>query len=98
MSISRKTKVQDEIDKAKARLLEQQARIKELEAKHTELENIEIVEIVRGLNIPLDDLAAVLRSVKSGTVPATTIKPAQAGPRQKTDSQESDAIKEDDPE
>jgi len=65
MALTRKEKVQVEINKAKEKLVEQQAKIKELEAKHNELENIEIVDAVRGLNIPLDNLAEVLQALKN---------------------------------
>jgi len=65
MSKKQKTKIQAEIDKIRAVLAEQQNKLKVLEAKHTELENLEIVEIVRGLHIPLENLAEVLQSVKS---------------------------------
>ena len=57
MSTTRTAKVQAEIDKAKAKLAEQQKQLRELESKRTELENTEIVEIVRGLNIPLENLS-----------------------------------------
>lgn len=70
MAATKRSKVQAEIDKARERLLEQQARIRELETKRTELENMEIVDIVRGLSIPLDDLAAALQSLKGGAIPA----------------------------
>ena len=69
MKTTRTAKVEAEIEKARAKLAEQQARLKELEAKRTELENTEIVDVVRGLNIPLDELAGLLRTLKSG--PAT---------------------------
>ena len=69
MAMTKKNKIQSEIEKARLKLVEQQARIKELEAKNTELENMEIVDIVRGMDIPLDDLAAVLQSLKGGYTP-----------------------------
>ena len=69
MAMTKRNKIQSEIEKARLKLVEQQARIKELEAKNTELENMEIVDIVRGMDIPLDDLAAVLQSLKGGYTP-----------------------------
>ena len=72
MATSRTAKVQAEIEKARAKLAEQQTRLKELEAKRTELENSEIVDIVRGLHIPLDELAALLHTIKGGAAPAPT--------------------------
>ena len=93
MATTRTHKVQAEIDKAKAKLAEQQARIKELEAKHTELENMEIVDIVRGLKIPLDGLAAALQSIKGGAAPATS---GRIGPRTKTGTSDNQIIPEND--
>jgi len=72
MPSNRRTKLQAEIDKSRLKLVEQQARIKELDNKMTELENMEIVDIVRGMSIPLDDLTAVLQSIKGGVAPAAT--------------------------
>ncbi len=66
MATSKAAKVQAEIDKARAKLAEQQARVKELEQKKTEIENTEIVDIVRGLDVPLGELAALLQSIKAG--------------------------------
>jgi hypothetical protein len=66
MATTRTAKVEAEIEKAKAKLAEQQTRLKELEAKRTELENTEIVDIVRGMSIPLEDLAVLLQSMKTG--------------------------------
>ena len=70
MPSNRRTKLQAEIDKARLKLVEQQARIKELDNKMIELENMEIVDIVRGMSIPLDELTAVLQSIKGGSNPA----------------------------
>ena len=70
MATTRTAKVQGEIDKAKAKLAEQQAKIRDLEQKRTEIENTEIVDIVRGMSIPLEDLAMLLQSIKnSGAIP-----------------------------
>jgi transcription antitermination factor NusG len=67
MSIPKTAKVDAEILKIKGRILEQQAKLKELENKKIGIENSEIVSIVRGLSIPLDQLATVLQSIKGGT-------------------------------
>ena len=82
MATARRTKVKAEIEKARLKLAEQQARIKELENKNTELENMEIVDIVRGLSIPLDDLAAVLQSLKGKDAPARSTS-GQVDPKSK---------------
>lgn len=72
MATTKTAKVQAEIEKARAKLAEQQARLKDLEHKKTEIENTEIVDIVRGMSIPLDELAAALQSIKGGPLPWQT--------------------------
>ena len=57
-------RVNKDIDKAKDRISEFQARLKELEKQKTELENTEIVEAVRGMDIPLNDLPAILKALR----------------------------------
>ena len=67
----RRNKIQAEIDKAREKLAEQQAQVRKLEAKRTEIENTEIVDIVRGFKIPLDELGAILQQLNatSGSLP-----------------------------
>jgi len=64
MATLRTAKIEAELSKAKTRLTEQQGKVKELEQKKTELENMDIVEIVRNLNVPLDELTAMLTKAK----------------------------------
>ena len=75
MALSKSAKVQAEIDKARAKLAEQQARVKELESKRVELENLEIVEIVRGMSVSLTDLAAFLNTAKNGAATSGQVGP-----------------------
>lgn len=63
-------KVLSEIDKKKDKIAVQQARLRELEQQKTELENLEIVGMVRGLSVAPEELAAFIkafRDTKSGT-------------------------------
>ena len=69
-------KIQAEMDKLKAKIAEQQAKLKDLEQRHREAENEEIIDIVRGMSISLDDLPQVLRSIKSGTLGQSVPKSA----------------------
>ena len=64
MAASKSQKIQAEIDKVKAKISEQQARLKELEQKHREAENEEIVDIVRGMSIPLAELPLLFEKLK----------------------------------
>ena len=55
MAASKSQKIQAEIDKVKAKISEQQARLKELE------------QIVRGMSISLEELPLVLQRLRDGT-------------------------------
>lgn len=69
-----------DIDKTKGKIGELQARLRELEKQKTELENTEIVETVRGMDISLSDLAAMLR--------AAHVTSGQVGPKSETTNKE----------
>ena len=62
MATAKSMKIQAEIDKVKAKISEQQARLKELEQKKLEAENSEIVDIVRGMSIPLIRIDTISRT------------------------------------
>lgn len=57
-------RVNKDIDKAKEKINEFQTRLRELEKQKTKLENTEIVEAVRGTDISLNDLPAVLKVLR----------------------------------
>ena len=57
-------RVNKDIDKTKEKINEFQARLREFEKQKTELENIEIVEAVRGTDISLNDLPTVLKALR----------------------------------
>ncbi len=67
MAVSKSAKIWAEMEKVKAKINEQQARLKELEQKHREAENEEIVDIVRGMSVSLDELPALLRQFRDGS-------------------------------
>ena len=66
MATTKSMKIQAEIDKVKAKIAEQQARLKELEKNKLEAENSEIVDIVRGMSIPLTERPLFFEKLKSG--------------------------------
>ena len=66
MAISKSAKIQTEIEKVTAKINEQQVRLKELEQKKLEAENSEIVDIVRGMSIPLAELPLLFEKLKGG--------------------------------
>ena len=55
-------KVTGEIEKIKAKIADQQSRLKELERQKTELENAGIVAMVRGVDIPPSEFEAFARA------------------------------------
>ena len=61
MATTKSAKIWAEMEKVKAKIIDQQTRLKELEQKHKEAENEEIVDIVRGMSIPLDELPLLLQ-------------------------------------
>ena len=67
MAVSKSAKIWAEMEKVKAKINEQQARLKELEQKHREAENEEIVDIVRGMSVSLDELPALPRQLRDGS-------------------------------
>ena len=56
MAISKSAKIMAEMEKVKAKINE----------KHREAENEEIVDIVRGMSVSLDELPALLRQLRDG--------------------------------
>lgn len=66
MATSKSAKIQTEIDKIKEKISEQQAKLKDLERSKTEAENSEIVDIVRGMSVPLDELPILLQKMRAG--------------------------------
>lgn len=54
-----------DIDKTKEKISEFQSRLRELEKQKTELENMEIVDTVRGMDISFADLAGLLKAARS---------------------------------
>ena len=83
MAITKSAKIEAEIEKVKAKIAEQQTRLKELEQKKLEAENSEIVDIVRGLSISLEELPLVLQQLREGTSGQSVQK---SGPAEKEEN------------
>lgn len=66
MANTKTAKIEAEIEKTKAKISELQAKQRELEQKLIETENSEIVDIVRGMRISLEELPLLLQKLKSG--------------------------------
>ena len=79
MAVSKSQKIQAEIDKVKAKISEQQARLKELEKNKQEAENSEIVDIVRGMSISLEELPLVLQRLRDGGTSGQSVQKSGGG-------------------
>ena len=84
MAASKSQKIQAEIEKVKAKINEQQARLKELEKNKLEAENSEIVDIVRGLSISLEELPLVLQRLRDGGTSGQSVQ--KSGPMEKEEN------------
>ena len=71
-------KISNEILKIKEKISEFQAKVKDLEKQKTELENADIINAVRGSDITLADLAAMLKSTKTGSATSGQVGPESA--------------------
>ena len=68
MAVSKSAKIEAEIEKVKAKIAEQQNKLKELEQRKIEAENSEIVDMVRGMSVSLTELPLLLEKLRSGNI------------------------------
>ena len=62
-------RINTEIKKQQEKIAEGQARIKELERQRTEIENTDIIGLVRAIDATPEELAALLRSIREKGAP-----------------------------
>lgn len=67
MATTKSAKIEAEIEKVKAKIAEQQTKLKELEQRKVEAENSEIVDIVRGMSVSLEELPLVLQQLRGAS-------------------------------
>ena len=63
-------RIEKDIEKTKAKIAELQKQLRELEAAKTEQENLQIIQLVRGLNMKPEEFAAFLRGGALQSAPA----------------------------
>ena len=89
MATTKSAKIQAEIDKVKAKISEFQAKLRDLERNKTEAENCEIVDIVRGMSVPLEELPLLLQKLRVGeTLGQNVPKSTQAEKEEETADEE----------
>lgn len=67
-------KIDSEYEKNAAKITELQARQRELEEQRTNLENLDIIGLVRGMGLSPDQLAALIKAAPPQPVPETERK------------------------
>lgn len=90
MATSKSAKIQTEIDKVKEKISEQQTRLKDLERNKTEAENSEIVDIVRGMSVPLDELPLLLQKLRAGESLGQIVPKSPDPAKTETDKEDAD--------
>ena len=61
MAANKLDRIEKDIEKTKGKIAELQKQLRELEAAKTEQENLQIVQLVRGLNMTPQEFAAFVR-------------------------------------
>jgi len=74
MANSRLDRIEKDIEKTRAKILELQKRLKELEVQKTEEENAQIVQMVKAVHLDQTQLAAFLSAYANGDL----VLPGQA--------------------
>ena len=74
MAANKIDRIEQEMQKVREKITEQQNRLKQLEAQKTEAENLQIVSLVRSLRVTPQELTAML---SGGGIPGMTAAPAQ---------------------
>ena len=69
---SKLDRIEKDIQKTKSKIAEYQKQLRELEAQKTEQENLQIIQLVRGMNMKPEEFAAFLRSGAMQPAPAVT--------------------------
>ena len=68
----RLSRIERDIERLKEKISEYQQQLKELEAAKTEQENLQIIQLVRSMNMTPDEFAAFLRSGALNAAPTVT--------------------------
>ena len=72
MAMNKLERIEKDIEKTKGKIAELQKQLRELEAAKTEQENLQIIQLVRSMNMKPDEFAAFLRSGALNAAPTVT--------------------------
>ena len=85
MATNKIDRINAEIEKTREKIFEQQAHLKELLAQKTELENLQIVQLVRSMRLSPHELSAML---SGGSIPGMKTVPEALTREENTDYEE----------
>lgn len=85
MANNKLDRIDAEIAKTREKISEQQARLKELLSQKTELENLQIVQLVRSMRLSPAELTALL---SGGGIPGMNAVPEEMNEQEDTDHEE----------
>ena len=85
MAMSKLERLDREIQKTREKITEQQNKLKELTAQKTEAENLQIVQMVRAMNLTPQELTAMLAG---GGIPGIAPIPADYEEQEETENEE----------
>lgn len=69
---SKLDRIERDIEKTKSKIAEMQKQLRVLDAQKTEQENLQIIQLVRGMNMKPEEFATFLRSGAMQAAPAAT--------------------------
>jgi hypothetical protein len=70
-------KTRDELERTKVKIIELQALVPQLERSITDMENTEIIRLVRSADVALADLPAFIASLKNTNAAVSVHEPAE---------------------
>ena len=85
MATNKIDRINAEIEKTREKISEQQAHLKELLSQKTELENLQIVQLVRSMRLTPAELNAML---SGGGIPGMTAAPAEENEQEENADEE----------
>ena len=85
MAMNRIDRIEKEMQKTREKITEYQNRLKELAAQKTESENLQIIQLVRSMNISPKELTAMLAGEP---IPGIATVPADYNEQEETEDEE----------
>lgn len=72
MAATKLDRIERDIEKTKSKIADFQKQLRELETQKTEQENLQIIQLVRGMNMKPEEFSAFLRSGAMQAAPTAT--------------------------